>query len=184
MAKVRVAINGFGRIGRNVVRAIYESGRTDIDIVSVNDLGPVETNAHLLRYDSVHGRFPHEVKVDGDSISIGTHPIEVTGSGYRAPLGVDEMAIRSALDQCLLVFGHGIERTDLRVPFAGFDFDKKQEFSISRNDVHLSTLWTFEIGGQDPVSLCPQKIPGHKLTIVAQPFPAAGLAFRINQDAG
>ena len=55
---VRVAINGFGRIGRNIVRAIVEIGRKDIDVVAVNDLGPVETNAHLLRYDTVHGRFP------------------------------------------------------------------------------------------------------------------------------
>ncbi len=78
MAKVRVAINGFGRIGRNIVRAIYESGRKDIDIVSVNDLGPVETNAHLLRYDSVHGRFPHAVTTKGDSISIGTDTFKVT----------------------------------------------------------------------------------------------------------
>ena len=67
---VRVAINGFGRIGRNIVRAIYESGRTDIDIVAVNDLGPVETNAHLMRYDSVHGKFPKAVEVDGDTIKI------------------------------------------------------------------------------------------------------------------
>ena len=64
---VRVAINGFGRIGRNVLRAIVESGRNDIEVVAINDLGPVETNAHLLRYDSVHGRFPAEVTVDGDS---------------------------------------------------------------------------------------------------------------------
>jgi glyceraldehyde 3-phosphate dehydrogenase len=62
---VRVAINGFGRIGRNVLRAIVESNRTDIEVVSVNDLGPVETNAHLLRFDSVHGRFPQEVTVNG-----------------------------------------------------------------------------------------------------------------------
>ena len=61
---VRVAINGFGRIGRNVLRAIAESGRTDIEVVAINDLGPVETNAHLLRYDSVHGRFPGTVKVE------------------------------------------------------------------------------------------------------------------------
>ena len=54
----KVAINGFGRIGRNVLRAIVESGRTDIEVVAINDLGPVETNAHLLQYDSVHGRFP------------------------------------------------------------------------------------------------------------------------------
>ena len=74
---VRVAINGFGRIGRNVVRAIYESGRKDIDIVAVNDLGPVETNAHLLRYDSVHGRFPSQVKVDGDTINVGTDSFKV-----------------------------------------------------------------------------------------------------------
>ena len=62
---VKVAINGFGRIGRNVLRAIIESGRNDIEVVAINDLGPVETNAHLLRFDSVHGRFPHEVKVSG-----------------------------------------------------------------------------------------------------------------------
>jgi glyceraldehyde 3-phosphate dehydrogenase len=68
--KTRIAINGFGRIGRNVVRAIYESGRTDIDIVAINDLGPVETNAHLMRWDSVHGKFPKTVEVDGDTIRI------------------------------------------------------------------------------------------------------------------
>jgi glyceraldehyde 3-phosphate dehydrogenase len=67
---VKVAINGFGRIGRNVVRAIYESGRKDIDVVAINDLGPVETNAHLMRYDSVHGKFPKSVEVDGDTIKI------------------------------------------------------------------------------------------------------------------
>src|SRR6266480_2449177 len=69
---IRVAINGFGRIGRNVLRAIYEAERNDIEVVAINDLGPVETNAHLLRYDSVHGRFPGTVTVDGDSISLGT----------------------------------------------------------------------------------------------------------------
>ncbi|MFZ2101607.1 MAG: type I glyceraldehyde-3-phosphate dehydrogenase [Oricola sp.] len=67
---VKVAINGFGRIGRNVVRAIFESGRKDIDVVAINDLGPVETNAHLMRYDSVHGRFPKSVEVKGDTIHI------------------------------------------------------------------------------------------------------------------
>ena len=75
---VRVAINGFGRIGRNILRAIVESGRKDIEVVLVNDLGPVETNAHLLRYDSVHGKFPHEVKVAGDTIDVGRGPIKVT----------------------------------------------------------------------------------------------------------
>ncbi|WP_185983338.1 type I glyceraldehyde-3-phosphate dehydrogenase [Aureimonas mangrovi] len=75
---VRVAINGFGRIGRNVLRAIVESGRTDIEVVGINDLGPVETNAHLIRYDSVHGRFPGEVKVDGETIDVGRGPMRVT----------------------------------------------------------------------------------------------------------
>lgn len=75
---VRVAINGFGRIGRNILRAIYESKRTDIEVVAINDLGPVETNAHLLRYDSVHGRFPGTVTVEGDSISLGNGKIKVT----------------------------------------------------------------------------------------------------------
>ena len=75
---VRVAINGFGRIGRNVLRAILESGRKDIEVVAINDLGPVETNAHLLRFDSVHGRFPHEVKVDGDTIDVGRGKMKVT----------------------------------------------------------------------------------------------------------
>src|SRR5690606_33653089 len=74
---VKVAINGFGRIGRNIVRAIYESGRKDIDVVAINDLGPVETNAHLMRYDSVHGRFPIEVKVDGDTIMVGGESFKV-----------------------------------------------------------------------------------------------------------
>ena len=67
---IKVAINGFGRIGRNVLRAIVELGRKDIQVVTVNDLGPVETNAHLLRFDSVHGRFPAEVTTSGDTITV------------------------------------------------------------------------------------------------------------------
>ena len=80
---VKVAINGFGRIGRNVLRAIIESGRTDIEVVAINDLGPVETNAHLLRFDSVHGRFPGTVTVDGNTIDAGRGPITV--SAIRNP---------------------------------------------------------------------------------------------------
>jgi glyceraldehyde 3-phosphate dehydrogenase len=75
---VKVAINGFGRIGRNVLRAIVESGRDDIEVIALNDLGPVETNAHLMRYDSVHGRFPGTVTVKGDTIDVGRGPIKVT----------------------------------------------------------------------------------------------------------
>lgn len=75
---VKVAINGFGRIGRNVLRGIIESGRTDIEVIAINDLGPVEANAHLMRYDSVHGKFPGTVTVDGDTIDVGQGPIKVT----------------------------------------------------------------------------------------------------------
>ncbi len=100
---VRVAINGFGRIGRNIVRAIYESGRKDIDVVAVNDLGPVETNAHLLRYDSVHGRFPHEVKVEGDSINIGTDKFKVTAIKDPSQLPWKELGVDIALE-CTGIF--------------------------------------------------------------------------------
>lgn len=83
---VKVAINGFGRIGRNVLRAIVESGRTDIEVVAINDLGPVETNAHLLRYDSVHGRFPAKVTTTEDTIDVGRGPIRVTAMRNPADL--------------------------------------------------------------------------------------------------
>ena len=83
---VTVAINGFGRIGRNVLRAIIESGRTDIDVVAINDLGPVETNAHLLQYDSVHGRFPHPVTVTETTIDVGRGPMAVTAIRNPADL--------------------------------------------------------------------------------------------------
>jgi len=83
---VKVAINGFGRIGRNVLRAIIETGRTDIEVVAINDLGPVETNAHLLRFDSVHGRFPTKVTTAGDSIDAGRGPIATTAIRNPADL--------------------------------------------------------------------------------------------------
>ncbi|MDX8465893.1 type I glyceraldehyde-3-phosphate dehydrogenase [Mesorhizobium sp. VK23B] len=100
---VRVAINGFGRIGRNILRAIHESGRKDIDVVAVNDLGPVETNAHLLRYDSVHGRFPHEVTVDGDQISVGKEKFKVTAIKDPTQLPWKELGIDIALE-CTGIF--------------------------------------------------------------------------------
>src|SRR6516165_2626117 len=94
----KVAINGFGRIGRLVLRAILESGRKDIEVVSVNDLGPVETNAHLLRFDSVHGRFPHEVKVSGDTIDVGRGKIKVTAIKNPAELPHKELGVDIALE--------------------------------------------------------------------------------------
>ena len=100
---VKVAINGFGRIGRNVLRAIIESGRTDIQVVAINDLGPVETNAHLLRYDSVHGKFPHDVKVAGDTIDVGRGPIKVTAERDPAKLPHKELGVEIALE-CTGIF--------------------------------------------------------------------------------
>jgi glyceraldehyde 3-phosphate dehydrogenase len=100
---VKVAINGFGRIGRNILRAIFESGRHDIHVVSINDLGPVETNAHLLRFDSVHGRFPGEVKVLGDAIDVGDGPIRVTALRDPTQLPHKELDVDIALE-CSGVF--------------------------------------------------------------------------------
>jgi glyceraldehyde 3-phosphate dehydrogenase len=100
---VRVAINGFGRIGRNVLRAIVEAGRHDIEVVAVNDLAPVETNAHLLRFDSVHGRFPGEVKVEGDSISCGNGKIKVTAVKDPAQLPWKDLGVDIALE-CTGIF--------------------------------------------------------------------------------
>src|SRR2546422_7547048 len=95
---VRVAINGFGRIGRLVLRSIVEHGRKDIEVVAVNDLGPVETNAHLLRYDSVHGRFPSVVNIDGDSIVVDGQKIKVTAIRDPRALPHKDLRIDIALE--------------------------------------------------------------------------------------
>src|SRR3954469_21031376 len=100
---IRVAINGFGRIGRNILRAIVESGRKDIEVVAVNDLGPVETNAHLLRFDSVHGRFPSDVKGEGDSILVDGQRIRVTSVKNPAELPHKELRVDIALE-CTGIF--------------------------------------------------------------------------------
>ena len=100
---VRVAINGFGRIGRNILRSIIESNRQDILVVGINDLGPVETNAHLLRYDTVHGRFPSNVKVDGSNIDVGTGPIKVTSIRDPKELPWKELDIDIAME-CTGIF--------------------------------------------------------------------------------
>ncbi len=127
---VKVFINGFGRIGRNVLRAIIESGRTDIQVVGINDLGPVETNAHLLRYDSVHGRFPGVVTVVGDTIDAGTGPIKVTAikdpAGLPlAALGVDIAmectGIFTSRDKAALLLTAGAKRVLVSAPSDGAD---------------------------------------------------------------
>ena len=95
---VRVAINGFGRIGRMVLRAIVESNRKDITVVAINDLAPPETNAHLLRFDSVHGRFPGEVTVKGDTISVGNGAIKVTAVKDPTQLPWKDLGVDIALE--------------------------------------------------------------------------------------
>ena len=95
---VRVAINGFGRIGRLVLRSIVEHGRTDIEVVAINDLGPVETNAHLLRYDSIHGRFPGVVSVEGDTLDVGLGAIKVTAIRDPAALPHKDLGVDIALE--------------------------------------------------------------------------------------
>ena len=100
---VRVAINGFGRIGRNILRAIVESARDDIIVVGINDLGPVETNAHLLRYDSVHGKFPTDVKVSGNDLDVGQGPIKVTSIRDPKELPWKELDVDIAME-CTGIF--------------------------------------------------------------------------------
>ena len=100
---VRVAINGFGRIGRNILRSLVEHGRTDIEVVAINDLGPVETNAHLFRYDSVHGRFAGEVKVDGGTIDVGRGRIKVTAVRDPAELPHRDLGVDIAFE-CTGIF--------------------------------------------------------------------------------
>ncbi|MCA0960765.1 type I glyceraldehyde-3-phosphate dehydrogenase [Salipiger bermudensis] len=125
---VKVAINGFGRIGRNVLRAIIESGRTDIEVIAINDLGPVETNAHLLQFDSVHGRFPHEVTVSGDTIDVGRGPIKVSAERNPADLpwgDVDVVmectGIFTARDKAALHLENGAKRVLVSAPASGAD---------------------------------------------------------------
>ncbi|MGZ8368456.1 MAG: type I glyceraldehyde-3-phosphate dehydrogenase [Rhodoplanes sp.] len=127
---VRVGINGFGRIGRLVLRALAESGRKDIQVVGVNDLGPVETNAHLLRFDSVHGRFPLEVKVSGDSFDYGAGPIKVTAIRDPAQLpwkdlGVDIAfectGLFTAKDKAMAHIAAGAKRVLVSAPADGAD---------------------------------------------------------------
>jgi glyceraldehyde 3-phosphate dehydrogenase len=95
---VRVAINGFGRIGRLVLRSIVEHARRDIEVVAINDLGPVETNAHLLRYDSVHGRFPGVVTTGEDWIDVGLGKIKVTAIRNPAELPHKDLNVDIALE--------------------------------------------------------------------------------------
>ncbi len=127
---VRVAINGFGRIGRLVLRAIVETGRDDLEVVSVNDLGPVKTNAHLLRYDSTHGRFPIEVTTEPDAMIIGGKRVKVTAIRNPEELPHKELGVDIALE-CTGIFASkekasthltaGAKRVLISAPAPGVD---------------------------------------------------------------
>jgi glyceraldehyde 3-phosphate dehydrogenase len=145
---VKVAINGFGRIGRNVLRAIVESGRDDIEVIALNDLGPVESNAHLMRYDSVHGRFPGTVTVNGDTIDVGRGPIRVTAE--RDPKALPWGDVDIALE-CTGIFTdrakaamhleNGSKRVIVSAPASGADktivFGVNHE-ALSKDDLVIS----------------------------------------------
>ena len=142
---VKVAINGFGRIGRNVLRAIIESGRTDIEVVAINDLGPVETNAHLLRYDSVHGRFPATVTTTETTIDVGRGPIEVTAIRNPAELpwaDVDIVlectGIFTDKDKAKIHLENGASRVLVSAPSAGAD--KTSVFGVNHDTLTADDL--------------------------------------------
>ncbi len=142
---VKVAINGFGRIGRNVLRAILESGRTDIEVVAINDLGPVETNAHLLRFDSVHGRFPHVVTTTTDTIDVGRGPMKVTAIRNPAELpwgDVDVImectGIFTAKDKVQAHLSTGAKRVLISAP--GDNADKTIVFGVNHGTLTKDDL--------------------------------------------
>jgi glyceraldehyde 3-phosphate dehydrogenase len=137
---IKVAINGFGRIGRNVLRGIIESGRTDIEVIAINDLGPVETNAHLLQYDSVHGRFPVEVKTTEDTIDVGRGPIKVTALRNPADLPWSDVdvvmectGIFTSKDACQAHLENGASRVLISAP--GKDADKTIVYGVNHDSL-------------------------------------------------
>ena len=137
---IKVAINGFGRIGRNVLRCIIESGRTDIEVIAINDLGPVETNAHLLQYDSVHGRFPVEVKTGEDFIDVGRGPIKVTAIRNPADLPWSDVdvvmectGIFTSKEACQAHLDNGSSRVLISAP--GKDADKTIVYGVNHDSL-------------------------------------------------
>lgn len=145
---VKVAINGFGRIGRNILRAIIESGRTDIEVIAINDLGPVETNAHLLRFDSVHGRFPGTVTTTETTIDVGRGPMQVTAIRNPAELpwaDVDVVlectGIFTSKEACQAHLDNGSSRVLISAP--GKNADKTIVYGVNdsvltRDDIVVS----------------------------------------------
>ncbi len=142
---VKVAINGFGRIGRNILRAIIESGRTDIEVIAINDLGPVETNAHLLQFDSVHGRFPVEVTHTDDSIDVGRGPIRVTAIRNPADLPWSDVdvvmectGIFTSKEACQAHLDNGASRVLISAP--GKDADKTIVYGVNHDTLTAEDL--------------------------------------------
>jgi glyceraldehyde 3-phosphate dehydrogenase len=141
----KVAINGFGRIGRNVLRAIVESGRRDIEVVAINDLGPVETNAHLLRFDSVHGRFPAAVKATENIIDVGRGPMEVSAIRNPADLPwahvdivMECTGIFTSKEKCLAHLENGAKRVLISAP--GEDADKTIVYGVNHGTLTKDDL--------------------------------------------
>jgi glyceraldehyde 3-phosphate dehydrogenase len=129
MAKPRIAINGFGRIGRLVARAAIESGK--VEVVSINDLAPIETNAHLFKYDSVHGRFPGEVSVEGGDLVVNGTKIRCTSERDPAALPHDEVkadyvvestGIFTEKDKAAKHLKGGVKRVIISAPGKGVDY--------------------------------------------------------------
>jgi glyceraldehyde-3-phosphate dehydrogenase, type I len=127
---IRVAINGFGRIGRLVLRSIVKSGRRDIEVVAINDLGPVATNAHLLKYDSVHGRLDASVSVDGDVMTVAGHKIKVTAikdptqlpwKDLNVDIAMECTGIFSAREKAAMHLTAGAKRVLVSAPSDGAD---------------------------------------------------------------
>ena len=140
---VKVAINGFGRIGRNVLRAIVESGREDIEVIAINDLGPVETNAHLLRYDSVHGRFPIEVKSGKDWIDVGRGKMKVTAIRNPAELPWSDVdvvmectGIFTTKEKCQAHLDNGSSKVLISAP--GADADATIVYGVNHKSLKKS----------------------------------------------
>ena len=142
---LKVAINGFGRIGRNILRAIIESGRTDIEVIAINDLGLVKNNAHLLKYDTIHGRFPATVKLVGDHIHVGKGEIRVTAMRNPANLPWSDIDIVmectglfTSKADCQAYLNNGSSRVLISAP--GKDADKTIVYGVNHGTLTADDL--------------------------------------------
>ena len=144
---IRVAINGYGRIGRNIMRALHEAGRTDeIEIVAVNDLGDAATNAHLTQFDTAHGRFPGSVEVDGDAIVINGHRVQVLAERDPSKLPWGDLGV-DVVHECTGFFASkekasshlegGAKKVIISAP-GGNDVDATIVYGVNHNTLKAS----------------------------------------------